>query len=260
MFGLDEQIAALGDGQSLLLVLLVAVLLGLRHATDPDHLAAVSTLIASSPRDGVRRASALGLAWGCVHATTLLACGIPIVLAARYLPEGLQQATEAAVGVLIIALACRLLVRWRHGHFHAHAHRHGDVEHRHLHPHGSGHAHDHAAASAHDHAHEVTPVLGRSPHQAYGIGLVHGVGGSAGVGILLLAGIDDHALALVALVLLAACTAVSMSALSSGLGLALTRGPVSRRLRALTPALGAVSLAFGLWYTLGALDLVTYTL
>ncbi|MFN8205772.1 MAG: hypothetical protein U0S48_24720, partial [Solirubrobacteraceae bacterium] len=67
---LDDAIAHLGAGGGLWLALLVAVLLGLRHATDPDHLTAVSTLVMSDPRDGSRRAGRLGLAWGLGHATT----------------------------------------------------------------------------------------------------------------------------------------------------------------------------------------------
>ncbi|HEX4717570.1 MAG TPA: hypothetical protein VH300_03505 [Thermoleophilaceae bacterium] len=252
MFGLDDKIAALGDGHALLLALAVALLLGLRHATDPDHLAAVSTLIASERDDGTRRAGVLGLTWGLGHATTLIACGVPIVIAGAYLPAWARQGAEVLIGIVIILLAARLLARWRHGRFHAHAHRHGDVEHRHLHP--------HASDAGHDHRHEPAPVLGRSPLQAYGIGLVHGVGGSAGVGILLLAGIRDHTVALAALVLFALATAVSMSALSWSLGFALTRGHAVQKTLKLAPALGALSLAFGVWYTLGALEIVRYTL
>jgi ABC-type nickel/cobalt efflux system permease component RcnA len=248
VFGLDDSIAGLGDGHTLLVVLAVALLLGLRHATDPDHLAAVSTLIASEGQDGVRRAGSLGLAWGFGHATTLFACGLPIVLAAAYLPERVRQAAEVTVGVVIMVLALRLLVRWRRGRFHAHVHRHGGVEHRHLHPHG-----EHAG---HDHEHAPEPVLGRSPLQAYGIGLVHGVGGSAGIGVLLLAGIADRAVAVLALVLFALATAFSMWLLSCAFGFVLTRGVVVGRVLALAPALGAASLAFGLWYTLAALDIV----
>jgi ABC-type nickel/cobalt efflux system permease component RcnA len=231
-----------------LVVLGVALLLGLRHATDPDHLAAVSTLIASDREDGARRAGMLGLSWGLGHATTLVAFGLPVVFAAAYLPERVQQATEVAVGVLITFLALRLLIRWRRGRFHAHLHGHDGVQHRHLHPHG--------AAESHAHSHDHAPVLGRTPIQAYCIGLVHGMGGSAGVGVLLLAGINRHALAVVALVTFASCTALSMSVISVAFGYALTRGRVVRRVLTLAPALGAISLAFGLWYTLGALELV----
>jgi ABC-type nickel/cobalt efflux system permease component RcnA len=154
-------------------------------------------------------------------------------------------------------LAVRLLVRWRSGHFHVHAHRHGDVEHRHLHPH-SPHAHAHGAA--HDHSHEPEAQLGRSPWGAFGIGLVHGAGGSAGVGVLLIATIPAQAEAVAALVVLALGTAISMALLSSAFGYAITRGPVVRRMLAFAPAIGLATLAFGGWYTLGAVGAVPYLL
>ena len=235
------------------LVLAVAVGLGLRHASDPDHLAAVSTLIASEPEGRTRRAGRLGLAWGLGHATTLALFGLPIVLFNAYLPDAAQRGAEAVVGLVIMVLAARLLVRCRRGHFHAHSHRHGDTEHRHLHPHE-------ARAARHDHAHEPEARLGRSPAQAFGIGLVHGMGGSAGVGVLLLATIPDQAQALGALMVFALGTAASMAALSSAFGYAVTRGPVLPRMLAFAPAMGLVTLAFGGWYTLGAVGAVPYAL
>jgi cytochrome c biogenesis protein CcdA len=226
MFGIDEKIASLGTGEAFVLVALVAVLLGLRHATDPDHLTAVTTLIAGDSHHDHRKARSLGLVWGLGHATTLFAFGLPIVIAKSYLPERVQQAAETAVGILIIGLAVRLLIRWHQGAFRD----------------GPGHRHAH----------------GRTPLQAYGIGLVHGMGGSAGVGVLLLAAIPDRAEAIVALALFAAFTAVSMAFASSTFGYALTRPPVLRRFATLAPALGALSLVFGVWYSLGALNAVPY--
>jgi ABC-type nickel/cobalt efflux system permease component RcnA len=237
----------------LALVFAVALGLGLRHASDPDHLAAVSTLIASEPEDGTRRAGRLGLAWGLGHATTLALFGLPIVLFNAYLPDAAQRGAEALVGLVIMFLAARLLVRWRRGHFHAHPHRHGDTEHRHLHP------HDHQGPS-HEHAHQPETQLGRSPAQAYGIGLVHGMGGSAGVGVLVLATISDQAEAVAALMVFALGTALSMAALSSAFGYAITRGPVLRRMLAFAPAMGVLTLAFGGWYALGAVGAVPYLL
>jgi ABC-type nickel/cobalt efflux system permease component RcnA len=260
VFGIDDWLAQLAQGESLALVLLVALLLGLRHASDPDHLAAVSTLIASDPEDGTRTAGRLGLAWGAGHALTLAAFGLPIVLLGAYLPDSAQRAAEAVVGVMIMFLAIRLLLRWRSGHFHAHAHRHGDLEHRHLHPH---HAHEHShrpAHPTHDHTHQPEARLGRSPWQAFGIGLVHGTGGSAGVGVLLIATIPARTEAVAALVVLAAGTAVSMALLSSAFGYAITRGPVLTRMLAFAPAMGLLTLAFGGWYTLGAVGAVPYLL
>jgi ABC-type nickel/cobalt efflux system permease component RcnA len=249
VFGLDDWLAELAHGGGLPVVLCVALLLGLRHASDPDHLAAVSTLIATDPEDGTRRAGRLGLAWGAGHALALAAFGLPIVLLGAYLPDSLQQAAEAAVGAMIMFLAARLLVRWRRGHFHAHAHRHGDLQHRHLHPH---HSHDH------EHTHEPESRLGRTPLQAFGIGLLHGTGGSAGVGVLLLATISRQAEAVAALAVLAIGTAVSMAMLSSAFGYAITRGPMLTRMIAFAPAMGLLTLAFGCWYTLGAVGAVPY--
>ena len=252
MPGLDHSIAQLASGHALLVVLAVAVLLGLRHATDPDHLAAVSTLIASDPTNGSRRASKLGLAWGLGHATTLVAFGLPIVLLNSYLPEPAQRGAELLVGLVIVALAVRLLVSWRRGRFHAHAHSHSGVEHRHLHPHGHG--------PGHVHNHDTSARLGRSPRQAYAIGLLHGMGGSAGVGVLLLAGIPSKLEAAAALGLFVCAAAVSMATLSSVFGQALTRSPAARRRLAPTPALGFVTLAFGVWYALGALHAAPFPL
>src|SRR5262245_36236563 len=118
MFGADERIAELlGAGGSLGLILVVALLLGLRHATDPDHLAAVTTLIATDPRDGRRRALRLGTAWGLGHGTTLVLLGLPVVLFRSYLPEHVRQLAELLVGLMIIGLGARLLLRReaRHG-------------------------------------------------------------------------------------------------------------------------------------------------
>src|SRR6266581_1947891 len=121
MFGLDSHIAAFSNGESVWIVLAVAILLGLRHATDPDHLAAVTTLIASTERRA-RDAAALGLGWGAGHALTLFALGVPVVLYRAFPPDAVQRAAETAIGFLIAGLAVWRLVRWRRGAFHAHPH------------------------------------------------------------------------------------------------------------------------------------------
>jgi high-affinity nickel permease len=245
MFGLDSHIAHFSDGVTLLLVIGVAVLLGLRHATDPDHLAAVTTLIASKKEHTRRLAAKLGFSWGLGHASSLFAFGLPIVLYRAYLPGSVLEVAETLIGLMIIGLALWLLVRWRRGIFHLHAHEHEAASTIHLHGH----------AGQPDHAHSVHT---RSPFQAYAIGVVHGMGGSAGVGILLLATIHSHAIAVVALALFAFFTAISMALLSSGFGLALSSARVRRSFHWLAPVLGSTSFAFGVWYALGALRLAPY--
>jgi hypothetical protein len=126
---------------------------------------------------------------------------------------------------VIVALALWLLLRWRRGAF--------------------SHAHPH-------------PVRVRTPWQAFAIGLVHGIGGTGGVGLLLLATIDDRALALLSLGLFAVFTAVSMALVSGGFGAALGRAHVQRTFHVVAPGLGVASLGFGVWYALGALALAPY--
>jgi len=219
MFGLDDHIAELSSGSSILIVLLVAVLLGLRHAIDPDHIAAITTLVATGQDHARRQAAALGAWWGLGHAVTLVTFGVPILLFEAYLPESVQRGAETAVAALIVYLAVRLLVR-----------------HRHRHEHGR---------------HQV-----RNPFAAFGIGLVHGLGGSAGVGVLLLAAIPSTTLAVASLVVLAVFTGVSMTMVTTGFGatLAARQGTIT----AAAPVLGLLSLAFGFWYAAAAWSLMPY--
>jgi hypothetical protein len=226
MFGLDDRIASLSDGASLWIVIVAAVLLGLRHATDPDHLTAVTTLVAGTGERAARSAGALGLAWGAGHALTLFAFGAPILVLNEYLPERVQQVAETAIALVIVYLAVRLLARWRWGAFRVHAH---------------------------PGVHGARTRLG-----AFGIGLVHGMGGSAGVGVLLVASVESTALAIVALALFAVFTAVAMGILSTGFGHALASRPVQGAFNGIAPALGVGSLAFGIWYATAAWALAPY--
>jgi high-affinity nickel permease len=223
MFGLDHWLVHFSDGTTLVIVVVIAILLGLRHASDPDHLTAVTTLVGNG-RGGATR---LGLSWGLGHATSLLVLGVPIVLWKAYLPAGVERSAEVTIGLVIVALALWLLLRWRRGAF------------------------------AHDHTHLRVPPR-RTPWQAFAIGLVHGIGGSGGVGVLLLAAIHSHAVALVALALFAACTALSMAILSTGFGYVLGRPGAQQAFARVVPAFGAFGVCFGCWYALGALAVVPY--
>jgi len=229
-------------------ILLVSLLLGLRHASDPDHLAAVTTLIASEKeRDRVRKAGVMGFLWGLGHGTTLVLVGLPLVLLNQFLPELVNKVAEVAIGCIIVLLAARLLVRWRRGLYHVHVHAHDGEAHRHVH----SHAHD----GSHGHAHRVPR---RTPLSCYGVGLVHGIGGSGGLTLLLLSTISEKAQATGALLLFAAGTAVSMALLSTAFGLVIAGGPIARNFERVAPVLGILSMAFGAWYALGALGVVVY--
>jgi len=237
---------------SVALVLVVGLLLGLRHATDPDHLVAVTTLLASErSADGRRRlkqAVLTGLSWGLGHGNTLVLLGLPLVLLGHYLPEVAVQTAEVAIGCIMVLLAVRLLVRWRRGVFHAHFHTHdGNERHRHVHSHADDPSHKYSHAT-----------LDRSLLSSYGVGLVHGIGGSGGLTLLLLSTISSKAEAAGVLLLFAAGTTVSMALLSTAFGLAIAGGPIGRNFGRVAPVLGVSGMAFGAWYAFGALGLAVY--
>lgn len=231
--------------EGLWVILLVGLFLGLRHASDPDHLAAVTTLTASEKdRARVRKASFMGLSWGFGHGTTLTTVGLPLVIFGSAMPEPLQRTTEVVIGTVIVFLAVRLLHRWWHGAYHAHDERYSRRFLR-----------SYAANPSGD-RHHGTPV--RTALSAYGIGLVHGTGGSGGLTLLLLTTIPDKAQAAGALLIFAAGSAISMALVSTAFGLAIVNGPVARNFERVVPVLGCLSMALGAWYMLGALGLATY--
>lgn len=165
----------------------------MRHALEPDHVAAVATLAARSrgPRETVLQ----GAVWGLGHTITLLAVGGACLLLRATIPQRLAASLEGVVGVMLLLLGADVLVRMRRRgvHLHVHSHSHGDgTVHLHAHQHAPGtplathdadHAHAHHAhdAVAHEHVH----VHG-FPRRALLVGLVHGLAGSAALLLLTL--------------------------------------------------------------------------
>jgi high-affinity nickel permease len=243
MFGIDDGIASLAHGHGIGFVLFVAFVLGLRHASDPDHLVAVSTLVAGMRERAARSAAVLGAAWGLGHATTLLVFGLPVIVLHARVPATLETLAETLIGAIIVVLAARLLVRWRRGAFHVHEHRHG--------PDGPRHRHLHSHEVAHSHAHRHTV---RRPAQAYAIGVVHGAAGSGAVALLVVAAVPTRTAAVLALLVLLLGTAISMTLLSAGVGRALGAPRVRRTFGAAIPLLGSGALVFGAWYCALALQ------
>lgn len=223
----------------------LAILLGLRHATDPDHMTAVSTIVLGDRRQGVRRAAAMGVWWGIGHAVMLVALGLPVVLLSRELPPAVGRWAEIAAGLLIAFLALRLLHRWRRGYFHWHPHTHDGDRHSHPHFHERAPRPVHPTEHGHGHLH-ATPRAGRSLPAAFGVGLVHGAAGSAGASVLAVTIAPGAGVGV--LLAFAGAVAVSMGASAAAIGWLITREPVSRTLPRLIPVLGVASLVFGLWW------------
>lgn len=242
---LDHQLTALADGAAFPVVLLVALLLGLRHASDPDHLAAIAPLATDDPRDR-RRAVRLGAAWGTGHAAILLLVGVPLLLFRAEVPQGLGAILERAVGVMIVLLAVLALVRWGQSMREARA-RAGAVASDTCDPlGGTGARHaavtDPAGGSAAD-----APV--RRARTAFVVGVVHGLAGTGAVVLLLLSLLPSRGEALAALLVFAPASILSMALVTGGWTwlLARPRFAVVHRI-AVVPLISVAALVFGASY------------
>ncbi len=230
----DHWLAHWFAGAPLLAALALAALLGLRHASDPDHLVAVTSIVAAEDGD-VRAGMRIGAWWGLGHGLALLALGAPLILLRTQLPDWLERDAETLIGVAIVALALRVLLTWLRGGYRAGPHQHGRDVHRHVHPPGG-----------HDH-HPDPPR--RTPLQALSLGLLHGLGGSGAVVLLLIAGLPGQLAALAALLVFAPMTMVSMALCTAAYAWILTRRLIQPLYRGLLiPGFAAFSLLFGLWY------------
>lgn len=170
---------------SALLVLGFGFLLGLKHATEADHLVAVTTIV--SEQRSVRRSAAVGALWGLGHTASLFAAGVLLIMLRVRVPERLAAALELAVALMIVFLGTRILYLLLRGRreVHVHAHTHGGRAHTHLHFHDHSDAHDAAdEAQAHSPSHaRHRGVWGWRP---VFVGMVHGLAGSAALTLFVL--------------------------------------------------------------------------
>jgi len=232
---LDALLQGLFAGATLPVALLVAFLLGLRHASDPDHLVAVTSLVAAEDGD-TRKAASLWAWWGVGHATSLLALGVPLIAFKAQLPAWLETSAEKTIGVVILVLAARVVFKWARGDYRAgaHAHESGHSRRRHLRR-GRGGEHRH--------------VKVRTRGQAAMIGLLHGLAGTGAVVVLLIAALPTQFEAALALAVFAPMSVASMAACTAAFAWILTRPLVEPVYRSvLIPGLGLFGVMFGLSY------------
>jgi len=219
-------------------ILGLGLLLGMQHALEADHIAAVSSIAArrSDIGDIVRH----GLTWGLGHTLTLFAFAGAAILLGRAIPEDLARPLEAAVGVMLVGLGAHVLWRlWRDRvHFHAHAHGDGTV-HIHAHSH-AGETLPHAsAAHAHEHGFRWRTLL---------VGLMHGMAGSAALLLLAVSQASSAALGLGYVALFGIGSMIGMGALSLAIAvpIAVSARWLSSANSVLQGAVGVVTVAIGL--------------
>ena len=240
-------------------ILAIGFFLGMRHATDPDHVIAVTTIVTRQKKPG--RAAAIGALWGIGHTLTIFVVGAVIIVFGLSIPPRLGLTMELGVGIMLIVLGAinissffrdmtgAVAITSEQAVVHSHAHSHGDYVHRHAHAH---------SPEVHAHKPEQTPLAsadrmlgklrGYQQVRPLVVGIVHGLAGSAAVALLVLTTIRDPRWALAYLLLFGLGTVGGMTLITMSMASALHlfRHRGNGFSRNLGVASGLVSLAFGL--------------
>jgi len=243
-------------------IIALGFFLGMRHATDPDHVIAVTTIV--SRQQSIRHAGLVGILWGIGHTITILLVGAGIILFNLAIPVRVGLAMELAVGLMLILLGVLNLTGitpWITRRFtppggppgviHAHAHSHGGETHVHIHAHHPD-VHMHLEAKPGGKFQELLARLGLYQLlRPLAVGLVHGLAGSAAVALLVLSTIRDPRWAVAYLLLFGVGTIAGMMLITMVIGapFAYTGKRFANLNRGLGLASGIISMAFGLFIT-----------
>jgi ABC-type nickel/cobalt efflux system permease component RcnA len=219
-------------------ILGLGFLLGMQHALEPDHIAAVSSIAAR--RSHVSDIVKHGLTWGFGHTLTLFVFAGAAILLGRAIPENIGQPIEAAVGIMLIGLGLHVLWRLWHDRIHFHLHGHGD---------GTVHFH------AHGHAGETAPHRRDVHVHAHGfrwrtllVGLMHGMAGSAALLVLTVSQTPSPALGFGYVALFGIGSMIGMGALSSVIAVPIAASArwLTTANRGLQGAIGLITVAIGI--------------
>ncbi len=238
-------------------ILVLGFFLGMRHATDPDHVIAVATIV--TRQRSLARAALIGAFWGLGHTITIFAVGAGIILFNLVIPARVGLSMELSVGIMLIILGAVNVVSFLRAvpdapstaepeiAVHSHTHSHGDFIHSHRHGH---------EPEAHPHAADQTPVtfldkrfakFGAWQHlRPLAVGIVHGLAGSAAVALLVLTTIRNPHWAVAYLLIFGIGTIAGMMVITMSLASTLKFVGRSQSVaRKLAMASGVLSLAFG---------------
>ena len=237
---------------SLFFALLLGFALGLKHATEADHLVAVTTIV--SEQRSVLRSAWVGVLWGIGHTASLLVAGAIVIFFNLEVPPAVAHALELLVALMIVFLGSRILYLLLSGSrsFHTHAHQHGDLAHTHVHFHEATDAHCVAriASTAAAQHHRFANFSG---WRSVIVGMIHGLAGSAALTLLVLTEVvsgGSRTLGLAYLLVFGLGSIGGMLLMSTLISLPLVFG--ARRFERLTPplqfAVALLSITFGAYY------------
>lgn len=216
-------------------ILILGLLLGLQHAVEADHIAAVASITSrgSSLRDAARQ----GSAWGLGHSLTLLLVGGGVLLIDGVIGEQMSLLLESVVGLMLILLGADVLLRLWRKRVHFHVHSHATETHFHAHSHAAGSQH---AADPHQHSHTR-----RLPLRSLLVGMVHGLAGSAALIVFALGSVQSIWEGLAYIAIFGFGSVIGMTTLAAVISL-----PLRWSARSLTWAHNGLTSALGV-FTLG---------
>jgi ABC-type nickel/cobalt efflux system permease component RcnA len=225
-------------------VLIIGFTLGLKHATEVDHVVAISTIV--SQHKNVFRSAIVGALWGAGHTASLLVVGAIALLLRVAIPERVSGLLEFGVALMIIGLGVSALWRaLRKGtQIHVHEHSHDGLKHKHIHFHEHEKKHEPSSTSRHSHA------VSRVGFKPLLIGTMHGLAGSGALTLLVLTQISSSWIALLYLAIFGLGSIAGMVLMSGLLGLpfALTSRSLTQIHGRLQAVAAVLSICFGVWY------------
>lgn len=227
----------------MLSVLLLGVLMGLRHAFEADHLAAVASL--STRSGGASAMMRRGGAWGLGHSTTLFCVAAFCFVAGVTVPARVASMFEALVGLMLLILGGDVLRRMRRGRIHVHSHEHDGVTHIHVHRHAASIPH---REDPHHHHHRARMSL-----RAFFIGMLHGAAGSGALVLLTLQTVASPWVGLAYVAAFGVGSIAGMMAASVAIAVPMGRSAaiVNRALPVYEAGLGMITIGVGVWILYG---------
>ncbi|MAG91664.1 urease accessory protein UreH [Candidatus Woesearchaeota archaeon] len=189
-------------GVAIITFLVFGFLLGVRHAFDSDHIAAMSTLIAKTK--SLKKSTLLGILWGFGHTISLFIIGSLILLFKITIPEKIALSFELLAGIMLVILGFNIIFTLNKNKIHIHKHSHGNKEHHHFHSHkfNKNHSHEHLQAS-----------------KSLLIGSVHGLAGSAALALLVLTTVNSTLMGLFYIIIFGVGSMLGMTLITASISL-----------------------------------------
>lgn len=219
---------------TLVSVLALGLILGIKHAIEPDHVIAVSTIASQSKK--LWHASLAGVFWGIGHTLTLFITGIILILLKGQIPDKWAMSLEFLVGIMLVFLGIKTIISFKN--IHIHHHQHDGDDHKHV------HSHENSGQHSHKHQHRNASYL-----QSTLIGSVHGLAGSGTMVLLTMSTVKSIGEAAIYILIFGAGTVIGMLFFTTIIGIPFVlsnkRKTISRPLGIIT---GVISTVFGLYY------------